>query len=228
MRPHVPRRSATVEYGDLAIGEHAYGYLWWHDRYRFTDGVDVEVVHASGNGGQRLWIVPDLHLVVVHLTGNYNQPGASWRAERLLLERVVPWARGEAGVQPRLPAGRPVQFIGPDEWKKPSLSRSERARYLGSYDEQGTQVEVWEEDGVLKMTPPPGDDQREIHLIPEGAHVFAQGRYKGGRPVKLYWPDARIVFEVLEGRATRWEVRSRGKILGSAERIPEGRIQQSP
>ena len=189
-------------------------------RYRFEDGVEVEVRSAVGNGGQRIWIVPELRLLAVHLTGNYNQPGASWQADRLLLERVVPWARGEAHSRPRLPVGRPVLAIGAEGWKEIALSPKEHARYVGSYDEHGQQVEVWEEDGVLKMTPPPGEDQREVHLIPEGDHVFAQGRYENGRPTRIYWPDARIVFAVTDGLAKQWEVRSLdgGTVFSTAQR----------
>lgn len=67
-QPHVPTGS----------GELRYGYQWW--RGAVTLGRRrMGWVAAMGNGGQRMFLVPDLDLVVVVTAGNYNQPD-SWRA----------------------------------------------------------------------------------------------------------------------------------------------------
>lgn len=50
-----------------------YGYLWWRDRAR-TERFDGDVVFASGNGGQHVFVVRELELVVVFTGGAYNSP----------------------------------------------------------------------------------------------------------------------------------------------------------
>jgi CubicO group peptidase (beta-lactamase class C family) len=91
-RRRIPVTDAVSEYG-----EHGYGYLWWHDRFR-TPGGELEVISAVGNGEQRIFVVPSLDLVVVHVAGRYNDPDAAWMSERLLLNHIVPAVqRGNVG-----------------------------------------------------------------------------------------------------------------------------------
>lgn len=47
----------------------SYGYLWWRGTERGHAWVG-----AIGNGGQRIWIVPSLDLVLVMTAGNYDTP----------------------------------------------------------------------------------------------------------------------------------------------------------
>lgn len=48
-----------------------YGYLWWSDTARFGEKA-VEVIFASGNGGQTIFVVPEFDLVAVFTAGYYN------------------------------------------------------------------------------------------------------------------------------------------------------------
>ena len=52
----------------------AYGYLWWLDK-RSIAGRDLDLIYGSGWGGQCLYIVPSLDLVVVVTAGVYNFDG---------------------------------------------------------------------------------------------------------------------------------------------------------
>ena len=61
-------RQADVPGGDFPGG--TYGYLWW--RAPLPNG-DVGI-GAIGNGGQRIYILPSLELVVVITAGNYDTP----------------------------------------------------------------------------------------------------------------------------------------------------------
>ncbi|MEO0616356.1 MAG: serine hydrolase [Pseudomonadota bacterium] len=48
-----------------------YGFAWW--RRTFTaDDRTVASYHAAGNGGQMLFVIPELELVVLFQAGNYN------------------------------------------------------------------------------------------------------------------------------------------------------------
>lgn len=52
-------------------GGHGYGYLWWR-RSEAVNGQLVDIVYASGNGGQFIAVVPELDVVAVFTGENYN------------------------------------------------------------------------------------------------------------------------------------------------------------
>ena len=51
-------------------GMYGYGYQWWHRRPAGSEGYTAIV--GMGNGGQRLFVLPDERLVVTIFAGNYN------------------------------------------------------------------------------------------------------------------------------------------------------------
>ncbi|KUG09098.1 serine hydrolase domain-containing protein [Solirubrum puertoriconensis] len=53
------------------LGSKAYGYLWWHQRFQLA-GKAVDTYLATGNGGQKVFIIPGLDAVAVFTGGNYN------------------------------------------------------------------------------------------------------------------------------------------------------------
>jgi CubicO group peptidase (beta-lactamase class C family) len=54
-----------------------YGYQWWQGRSLFN-GREVPWVVAIGNGGQRIFVVPGLDLVVVITAGHYASLMQVW------------------------------------------------------------------------------------------------------------------------------------------------------
>jgi CubicO group peptidase (beta-lactamase class C family) len=67
-----------------------YGYQWWSTRYATSHG-EVDVYIMSGNGQQRVMVVPELSLAVTMFAGHYNDPSPEigWMPDRILVEYVV-------------------------------------------------------------------------------------------------------------------------------------------
>ena len=64
-----------------------YGYLWWLGRF-LVEGREIRWVAGVGNGGQRLYIVPRLDLVVAVNAGAYSAPQVA--GEMVLKRHVLP------------------------------------------------------------------------------------------------------------------------------------------
>jgi CubicO group peptidase (beta-lactamase class C family) len=82
MRPHAQIDDATQ-----------YGYFLWLRSFG-PKGKEHPVAFMSGNGGNKVAIVPDLDLVAVLTSTNYGAKGMHEQTDRLLAEYVI--AAGEA------------------------------------------------------------------------------------------------------------------------------------
>lgn len=75
-----------------------YGLGWWLDTIHTSDGRTLDLWYTSGNGGQHLFLLPDLEMLVVFTGGAYNHPDA--RAPFAVMgQGLLP----AAGVQPVAP-----------------------------------------------------------------------------------------------------------------------------
>ena len=66
-------RRSTARHTD--VGDLGYGYLWWHQWLAVPTAAGterVDMVVATGNGGQKIFLVPSLDLVAVFTGGAYN------------------------------------------------------------------------------------------------------------------------------------------------------------
>ncbi|WP_342360069.1 serine hydrolase [Terrarubrum flagellatum] len=73
-----------------------YGYQWYigDETFNAAPGSQTaRVIIANGNGGQRLFVMPDLELVVVTVAGNYNQRGQSLPPLVVLRDVALPGIR---------------------------------------------------------------------------------------------------------------------------------------
>ena len=69
-----------------------YGFAWWRRSYE-VGGRTIETYYASGNGGQLLFVVPELDLVVLIQAGNYSDPRTRNEfRDRYMRESILPAA----------------------------------------------------------------------------------------------------------------------------------------
>lgn len=67
-----------------------YGYLWWHENYVVGDRT-IASVEARGNGGQYIFVVPELQVVAVVTSGNYRGGLEMTRQpQRILQDYLLP------------------------------------------------------------------------------------------------------------------------------------------
>jgi CubicO group peptidase (beta-lactamase class C family) len=83
-----PRLQAIGYFGGLAF----YGYQWWLGR-TLSRGEEIKWIAAVGLGGQRIFIVPDLDLVVMTTSGLYTSPRQGNAALDILYSSVIPSIR---------------------------------------------------------------------------------------------------------------------------------------
>ena len=69
-----------------SVGDTDYGYLWWRP-YLNVPGGRHNAIAAQGNGGQEIYLWPELDMVVVLTGGNYNRQSPS---NRLFIEHILP------------------------------------------------------------------------------------------------------------------------------------------
>ncbi len=71
--------------------ETEYGYFWWLKSFQ-ANGRSFPAWFMSGNGGNKIVVVPALRLSVIITSTNYNTPGMHQQTEKLLTEYILPSA----------------------------------------------------------------------------------------------------------------------------------------
>ncbi|HEX7252637.1 MAG TPA: serine hydrolase [Thermoanaerobaculia bacterium] len=66
-----------------------YGYLWWLKRFGGAGGKSFAAYCMLGNGGNKVAVFPELDLVAVITSNNYNTKGMHEQTDRLLSEYVL-------------------------------------------------------------------------------------------------------------------------------------------
>jgi CubicO group peptidase (beta-lactamase class C family) len=70
-----------------------YGYMWYRKAYPVGAGT-ITVHVASGNGGNKLYVVPAHRMVVAIMSSAYGQPHGQPRSEQILLRTLSALNRG--------------------------------------------------------------------------------------------------------------------------------------
>lgn len=65
-----------------------YGYLWWLKTFK-SGGKDYPAYYMSGNGGNKVVVVPNADLTVVLTSTNYNTRGMHEQTDKLLTEYIL-------------------------------------------------------------------------------------------------------------------------------------------
>lgn len=68
---------------DSDIYADGYGYYWYHQMY-LLNGRSIEVFFASGNGGNKIYMIPEFDLVVSIMSRAYGQGRGQRRSENIL------------------------------------------------------------------------------------------------------------------------------------------------
>jgi len=66
-----------------------YGYFWWLRTFT-ANGKPYPAYYMSGNGGNKVVVVPSLHLSVVITSTNYNTHGMHEQTDKLLTDYILP------------------------------------------------------------------------------------------------------------------------------------------
>ena len=85
-----PRRQATPT--------DAYGYLWWMRHFR-SAGTPYDAIYMSGNGGNKVVLLPALDAVVVILSTNYNRRNMHEQTTELVEKYILPGLAGTSDEQ---------------------------------------------------------------------------------------------------------------------------------
>lgn len=74
---------ARVDVSDLEPNASGYGYYWYRQPYP-VNGRSIDVSFASGNGGNKIYVVPECNLVVSVMSRAYGQGRGQRRSEAIL------------------------------------------------------------------------------------------------------------------------------------------------
>ncbi len=110
------------EYSDRG----SYGLLWWVKEIQGVTGF-----YASGAGVQRIYVIPSMGLVIVHVTNNYqNHSVDDWQVD-ILLEKVLSARTGTPKA-----AAKTIRFDPlPKNISAISYSSAKSNKILGDYQE---------------------------------------------------------------------------------------------
>ena len=88
MQSVIPRFQAVGYFGGTLF----YGYQWWMGR-SLAEGKEVRWIAAFGWGGQRIFVIPELDMVVMMTSGLFGRPKEGLAQFDILANVIIPSAR---------------------------------------------------------------------------------------------------------------------------------------
>lgn len=88
MQSVIPRFQAVGYFGGTLF----YGYQWWMGR-SLAEGKEVRWIAAFGWGGQRIFVIPELDMVVMMTSGLFGRPKEGLAQLDILANVIIPAAR---------------------------------------------------------------------------------------------------------------------------------------
>lgn len=144
-------RESLAAHSNIGDGE-GYGYLWWTQApgslpEKYARLRPHAVAIARGTGGQALFVVPALDLVVVHrgdTDNNRNVPGPPiWALADLLASAIPSSPLASPALRPMQPLPLSSQAAEPPARTFITLSESAIQRLAGEYDSPAGPVRVF-------------------------------------------------------------------------------------
>jgi len=80
--------SLTLQIEIPFLDDAFYGYFFWNQTFH-VDGKSYECFYASGNGGNKIFILEDLHLDVVITAQAYNSTNMHVMADEMMREYIL-------------------------------------------------------------------------------------------------------------------------------------------
>jgi CubicO group peptidase (beta-lactamase class C family) len=87
-----------------------YGYYWWSEYYPYKNR-KVYGYSARGAGGQMIFVVPELDLVVTAMGGNFSNRRGGRYSNHFIATSILPAVR-EAGDDPNAPV-KELDWVSP-------------------------------------------------------------------------------------------------------------------
>jgi CubicO group peptidase (beta-lactamase class C family) len=84
----------------IKAGAYEYGYQWWRGKTIVNNQI-IDAIWAWGHGGQFIFVLPMLDIVVVTTAKHYENPGNSERAFNMVNQYILPALKPFSPPQPK-------------------------------------------------------------------------------------------------------------------------------
>ncbi len=82
--------ASTSPHAKIPDQPDVYGYLWWIKSFTAATGRSYPAYYMSGNGGNKVVVIPSLRASIIITSTNYNTHGMHQQTEKLLTDYILP------------------------------------------------------------------------------------------------------------------------------------------
>jgi CubicO group peptidase (beta-lactamase class C family) len=139
----------------IKAGGYQYGYQWWRGK-TIADNRVIEAFWAWGHGGQFIFVLPEMDLVVVFTAKPYDNPGYSERAFNMMTKYIIPAV---------MPPGPPREIAKVDV----TVLETYVGTYKFKHNGETETVNIFLKDSRLYGR---GDDEEKVELFAKSESQF--------------------------------------------------------